>query len=435
MLRSGLKTTALGAAVATMGIAGWAPGVAAQPLEPIACGEVYSVKRGDILSRIALRVVPTSVSFQDIVSFNPGVIADPNRISIGMRLVIPCLGAAAEAETAGTEAETAEATTGDASAEGAGVVAAVAEAATAPIEAAVGTVAVVAEAAAEAAGEVAATIEGAAAPAPAPEPAPTVVAAAPAATPPAPTPQASARALKLDILTGSSYAPYVDRDLPHRGFSTHVVDTVFGAPESGVTHRVDLIDDWSSHLRILLAEGKYDLAFPWFRPDCTQYDRLGDEGRWRCDNLRFSRPIHEVVVTFYARAGEAAALSDVAALEGKRLCRPAGYYTHDLAARGLMPPYTERLAPRAPADCMTMLINGEADVVTMNAEVSEEALRSLDATGQVQEITDLAGIETLHMVGMRRNPKVRPMLLRFDKGLKTLIESGDWYDLAAIHLR
>ncbi|MEM8752217.1 MAG: transporter substrate-binding domain-containing protein [Pseudomonadota bacterium] len=397
---------------------------AAQTADGVACGEVYVIQQGDTLSGVAGRVTPEEIPYADIVAFNPGAISDPNRIDVGLALRIPCAAgveppAAAEAAvldptltTAGTEADPAPAEEP----------APATVAAVAPADAVEPEVAAAAEAGAE---ELIARDPAVAAPTP-PEPAV-----------PAPPAGASLGALtaKVDILTGGSYAPYVARDLPHGGFSTHVIDTVFGALGDGVAHRIDVIDDWSSHLRILLAGGKYDLAYPWFRPNCAEYDRLGDEGRWRCDNLRFSAPLHEVVVTFFARAGEGASLATVAALEGKRICRPAGYFTHDLAARGLMPPYAERVEPRTPGDCFQMLIAGEADLVTVNADVAEAAVAELGAAAAVEEVDALATIETLHLVGMKANAKTRPTLLRFNRGLAQLIQSGAWYDIAAIHLR
>lgn len=407
----------LGAAAAVSAAALAAGQAAAQAAGDIACGEVYVIQQGDTLSGVAGRVAPEEIPYADIVAFNPGAISDPNRIDVGLALRIPCAeGVEPPAQAAAAEEE--------ATAEVA------AEAAPAPASAdepAAATVAAVAptETTAPDAEELTARDPAVAAPTP-PEPAV-----------PAPPAGASLGALtaKVDILTGGSYAPYVARDLPNGGFSTHVIDTVFGALGDGVAHRIDVIDDWSSHLRILLAGGKYDLAYPWFRPNCAEYDRLGDEGRWRCDNLRFSAPLHEVVVTFFARAGEGASLATVAALEGKRICRPAGYFTHDLAARGLMPPYAERVEPRTPGDCFQMLIAGEADLVTVNADVAEAAVAELGAAAAVEEVDALATIETLHLVGMKANAKTRPTLLRFNRGLAQLIQSGAWYDIAAIHLR
>jgi len=71
----------------------------------------------------------------------------------------------------------------------------------------------------------------------------------------------------LRILTGKDYQPYVDPGLPNGGFSYELVERAIQRGMDNANYRIDMIGDWSAHLRILLADGPYDLGFPWFRPD------------------------------------------------------------------------------------------------------------------------------------------------------------------------
>ena len=278
-------------ALSTFVTMGWS--TTAVAAEKVACGTKYTIKSGDTLSKLANAVEPPLSSYQKIITFNPGKIRDPNLIYVGLELQIPCEDGTIVVTDKADPTDTETESSSDARI---------------------------------AATDTTGKDNGA----------------------------DVARNARVDILTGSAYPPYVDRDLPHRGFSTHVIDSVFGDRASGVSHRIDIIDDWSSHLRVLLALGKYDLAYPWFRPDCARREKLGDEGKWRCDNLRFSAPLHEVVVSYYARTEDAPAISSASSLKGKRICRPEGYFTHDLAVRDLLPPNTERAAPKTPTDCFKM---------------------------------------------------------------------------------
>lgn len=244
-----------------------------------------------------------------------------------------------------------------------------------------------------------------------------------------------ADALGFKVLTGAEYPPYVDAGLPNGGFSFELVERALQFDDRPADYRIDVINDWSSHLEPLLSDGAYQLGFPWFKPDCSQADQLGEASRWRCDNLRFSEPLHEVVVTFFARAQDAPGLSSITTMQGKRLCRPRGYFTHDLESMGLVPPAIVRVAGDNPKDCFERLLDGEVDIVTVNADTSDSIIAELDSRDQLAELIDFATVQTLHVVGMKTDPQTRVRLLRFNKGLLGLRKSGAYIEIAKRHLR
>ncbi|MQX38036.1 transporter substrate-binding domain-containing protein [Roseospira navarrensis] len=246
-------------------------------------------------------------------------------------------------------------------------------------------------------------------------------------------PLAEATSDDIRIVTGADYAPYVDAGLPNGGFSFELVERALQTGNAA-DYRIDVIKDWGSHLQTLLADGAYDLAFPWFKPDCSQLDRLGADSLWRCENLRFSEPLHEVVITFYGAAGTETALTTYESLKGRTLCRPEGYFTFDLEGEGLTPPAIVRVAGDSPSDCFERLAAGEVDVVTLNADTAESVVRRLGIGDQVSELIDLATVQTLHVVGMRTDPQTRINLLRINKGLIELRRTGVYQDVAARHL-
>ena len=241
---------------------------------------------------------------------------------------------------------------------------------------------------------------------------------------------------ELSVLTGNNYAPYVDDDLPEGGFSTELVHRALQWDGQPVDYSIDVIRDWSSHLgddRSLLARGAYDLGYPWLRPDCSQYDRLGDASQWRCDNLLFSRPLHEIVMTAYARTGTVDEISSPEDARDLTLCRPSGYYTGDLEAFGLAVSGT-LVSPDTPTDCFELLRDGEVDVVTINADTADAVSRELGIDRDIEELVELSTIPTLHVVGMRSNPRTRIHLRRIDLGLRGLEESGQMSLIFPKHL-
>lgn len=248
------------------------------------------------------------------------------------------------------------------------------------------------------------------------------------------SPLSEAEGNDLKILTGSEYPPYVDAGLPGGGFSFELLERALQANGGEADYRVDVINDWPSHLRILLADGAYDLGFPWFQPNCDNIQNLGEESRWKCNNLLFSDVLHEVVVSFYARSETAANLREPTDMHDMTLCRPRGYFTHDLEEMDLMPPQVIRVAGANPTECFERLIDGEIDVVTVNADTADRVLTELGIAEDVEDVLELATVQSLHVVGMRTDPDTRIHLLRVNQGIRTLHDSGTFQQLAAKHL-
>jgi polar amino acid transport system substrate-binding protein len=236
------------------------------------------------------------------------------------------------------------------------------------------------------------------------------------------------------ILTGSEYPPYVDAGLPEGGFSHELFNRAMQYQSGGTNYKIDVINDWGSHLSPLLSDGAYDLAFSWFKPDCSQSAKLGESSQWRCNNLRFSETLHEVVVTFYASAGSADSIRTPSDAKGMKICRPRGYFTHDLEVMGLVPPAVVRVAGANPTDCFERLASGEVDLVTVNADTSDRVVTELGIRDKVAEVINLATVQTLHAVGMKSNPRTRVLMLRLNKGLIGLRDNGIFRALAGKHL-
>lgn len=246
-------------------------------------------------------------------------------------------------------------------------------------------------------------------------------------------PQATSENLR--ILTGSEYPPYVDEGLPNGGFSVELVERALLHNDGAADYIVDVNADWGSHLTPLLSNGAYDLAFPWFQPDCSARESLGSSSVWRCDNLRFSEPLHELVISFHTRPEIADTIASAEDMQGLKICRPRGYFTHDLEAMGLTDDNYERVAPANPTECFKQLVEGKVDIVTVNADTTDKILTKLDVRGQTREMIDYATVQTLHVVAMKSDPRARVNLLRLNKGLLALQRNTVYRQIANTHLR
>jgi len=253
-------------------------------------------------------------------------------------------------------------------------------------------------------------------------------AAAPAAAP------ASRPDPGLSFVTGSDFAPFAHEALPEGGMITELVRLAVKEQAPGKPAAVTFVPDWTTHAR-LLEKGEFELGFPWYKPDCERADRLAADMRERCEKFDFSAPFYEVWMGYYTRAGDPLAGADsYAALAGRRICRPAGYFTFDLDQLDLREPAVSRIFPPTAEDCFALLERGEADVVTLARNAAQPEISRLGLDGRVAEIAALASSQTLHVVAAKSNPKGKAELEVVNAGLAELKKSGRWFEVVARQL-
>ena len=375
--RAAALVAALAGALAAMAIALAAP-AAAQ--EPIPCGTLYRVQPGDTLHSIAVRAYGEG-DYLAIFEANRDILPNATRIEVGNQLLIPCL----DGTGPQTRAELVPAPgspdpgpsdpgpTGGAAPEGA-----------------VG-------------GRVAAL----------------------AAIPPE---------REIRVLTGTDFAPFVDPALPEGGLTTEIVRLSLDRATFGRPLRIGVAEDWSAHLD-LLEEGRFDLGYPWYRPDCDRAGGLGPSMQRRCAEFTFSAPLYEVEVAWYARAGDALIEANGhEALRDRRLCRPATYFTFDLRQQRLMPPAATLVFPSTAEECFVLLEAGVVDAVSLARAVAEREVTRLGLEGRVAEIPALAASQTLHVIAHKSSPEAQAFLAALDSGLAEIRDSGRWYEVVARHL-
>lgn len=258
------------------------------------------------------------------------------------------------------------------------------------------------------------------------------IAAAPAA-PVQIAPGNAATRKKINILTGSDFAPFTDLDLPNGGLLTDVVQNAMeaAAPEQGFA--IHWVNDWSSHFEPLLSNALLDMGFPWFKPDCE-----AQPDTYRCKNLLFSDSMFEVLMLLFVNRDHPIAFVKDGDLDGKTLCRPEGYSTFMFDHKGRNWLADGRITletPPAPGDCFEMLVDGEVDGVVLNEFLGREKISELGLQDKVQVAQGQPiSIDGNYMVVHKSHPNGPELLAIFDKGLKTIKENGTYQRIVDEHM-
>ena len=352
---------------------------------PIACGTIYESQQGDSLHSIAMRAYGEG-KYPAVYLANRDVLADISSLSVGIRLLIPCL------DDTGPSTRTEAKAMGMLELQAASPVSV-----TAPV-----VIATVPEVGATMAEVGAAAVE--------------------------------ADPVDIELLTGPDFAPFADPRLSKGGMIVELVSLSLtrAAPLRPV--QLSFVDDWTGHLG-LLASGEFDIGFPWFKPDCAQDERLTGTMRERCSGFVFSNPLYEVTMHFYVKAGDPLAVTTTPdALLGKRICRPAGYFTFDLEQAGLFEPNVTRVIPPTAADCFTWLDRGDVDAVSVSALEAVNEIKNLGLYGWVVQVPALASSQTLHVIASEANAEGGAYIDLVNEGLAKLQISGRWFEVVSQHL-
>lgn len=237
---------------------------------------------------------------------------------------------------------------------------------------------------------------------------------------------------EMNLLTGGNYAPFTDPSLPGQGLVTELVNAALELAPSPVSYAVTWEDDWSQHLFPMLNSKEFDMGFPWSKPDCE-----ADPTHERCVNFHFSDPLVVVPTMLFVRSGGGMSYDSDADVVGKTLCRPKGYYTHDLDRadrRWLSEDKITLLQPEAPSDCIRMVAQGQADAAALNLFVGAEAIVAADAREQVEPLEKPLSESGLHVIISKTHWRGTSHLYRVNAGLKKLRESGRFEEIMSRHL-
>jgi polar amino acid transport system substrate-binding protein len=238
------------------------------------------------------------------------------------------------------------------------------------------------------------------------------------------------------LITGNDFPPFTDEGLPGRGVFTQLVETA--AFRSNPEKKVDVkfVNDWDSHLDLLLPVLAFNGSFPWSKPDCDQPDALSEHDKNRCENYNFSDPFYEVVDGFFARTGSGYDTTlKYEELFGTRICRPEGYSTAHLDAVGLSEPMIKMYRPAQVRDCFDGLMAGSIDVIALDSMVAADTISTLGLTDQVVENPNLGAVKELYVLVHKNHPRGQETLDLLNAGLREMVNSGEWYDIVSTALQ
>jgi len=251
---------------------------------------------------------------------------------------------------------------------------------------------------------------------------------------------ASTNNAKVTLLTADDYRPFTDRGLPQGGMITDIVRTALDMQPQGddtVAFKIAWVNDWAAHLNPLLANGAFDMGFPWFRPSCERYSELDDPAKYRCDTFHFSKPVFEILALFFTRKDSSFQFTSDAEVAGKRLCRPSGYFTFDLDKDGRNWVKEEKvtlLRPQSVDECFQMLARNEVDAVTINEFTGREAVRKLSMTDEVRTIEKPVSVLNLHVIIPKTHPRAKVLLAKVNAALDDIRKSGKYGEIVERHL-
>jgi len=237
---------------------------------------------------------------------------------------------------------------------------------------------------------------------------------------------------QMTLLTGGNYAPFTDQDWPGGGLITELVNAALELAPQPVPYEIFWKDDWSKHLFPLLDEKTYDMGFPWLKPDCE-----AESDNERCANFHFSEPLFLLPIMLFKQRGADFVYESDDDIIGKTLCRPKGYFTHDLdrpGRRWLSDGKITLVQADSPDACFALLVTGKVDAVTVNLFLGADKIVELNLRDQVEALERPLSEEGLYVIISKRHWRGTTLLYRINAGLDALRASGRYKDIVAKHL-
>lgn len=237
---------------------------------------------------------------------------------------------------------------------------------------------------------------------------------------------------ELTLLTAGSDAPFADQDWPGGGMVTELINAALELSPSPVPYEIVWEADRGQHLEPLLGQKRYDMGFPWIKPDCAMVPEQA-----LCTGFHFSDPVMDLPVMLFRRADGDFVYSRDDDLLGKRLCRPAGRFTHDLDRAGrrwLAQGQIVLLQPDTSEECFALLMAGEVDAVSLDVFEGAAKIVAMGLRGRVVPVDQPLSREALHAVISKTHWRGTTHLYRLNAGLAKLRESGRYAEILQRHL-
>lgn len=274
----------------------------------------------------------------------------------------------------------------------------------------------------------------ASAPAAAPvAPAPAPVATAPAATASAgatrslSAPAASAEPAEFNggLIALLSESPFTGADLPNGGaMPTIMAQALMRTGEGMPAVSLSTLGNAQS-LEAMYQDARLEVGFPVIRPNCFS-GSLSSVSRNLCNDFYFSAPMFEVVTTLFARKSDDLEISTAEELAGKVVCIPDFYPFEELQDLGLALNASTMTEPGSISACFDQLWSGEADLVYADFLSVDSAIGNIDLRGDVATISRFTWTKTVHAVAHNGNAEGVKILSMLNEGFANMVSSGEW---------
>lgn len=243
----------------------------------------------------------------------------------------------------------------------------------------------------------------------------------------------AATAKKINLLTADDYAPFTDRKSLNGGLVTEVVQKAMERANPAEGFAIHWVNDWSAHLDPLLSNALLDMGFPWLKPDCEQ-----TPDNYRCANFYFSDSMFEMLVLVFTAKDRPITFDKDDDMVGKTLCRPKGYYTHDLDKDGrnwLAGNKIKLEMPDKNADCFNMLLEGKVDAVVVDEFTGRATMKELGIVDKIEVVQSRPlSIEGLHVVIHKSHPRAKELLDMINRGLAEIKADGTYQQIIGPHM-
>jgi len=220
------------------------------------------------------------------------------------------------------------------------------------------------------------------------------------------------------LVTGNNYLPFTDENLPERGMFTEIVNKIFQK-----MNKKTVVEFWAWKYGFdATLEGEFEATFPYLKNEERQ------------KKFYYSMPVYEMFILPFVLKDNPIKFKKLDDLKGLSVCRPEGYYTHDL--KPLLDINAINLKrPKELDTCFHMLMQKEVDVVPVNEFTGKGAVHKLKLDSKIKALDNYVSIETLHVIFPKNNSDSRMLQYNFDQELMELKNSGRLKQIKSRHLK
>lgn len=235
---------------------------------------------------------------------------------------------------------------------------------------------------------------------------------------------------QIRLVSGDDWVPFADPVLTGGGLFLRIATTAIDRAGSEFRQSTGWVEDWESHVFVLLPSGAFDFATGWYDPGCANLVNPSERTLYMCENFLFSDPVYDSVFGFFSKPDNPyAAAKTFADLAGARVCRAEGNLFQDLEAEGLFEPEITISMEDEEEDCLEGLLADRYDVASFEAQYAPVVFAELGITDEIVQSARLSTIQTSVVVAYKTNPRAADYMAHLNRGLAIMRESDEWTEV------